>query len=133
MADTVGVLAGWAYPDLGIVRWPSLGLLLLAAATLALGGYFSIIKQWRSSFWTGWRPGIIFGVFAVVYLALLIAAIQQGNTYGGIRARYIAPIYIPIIIAAAVVIDRFLDAGRAKKRPADVGKLPVIRTLVWGG
>ena len=91
VGDIVGVLGGWAYLNLGIVRWPSLALLLLAAATLAIAGYFSVTKQWRNSPRSGWRPGIVFGVFAIVYLALLIVALQQGNTFGGVRGKIYCP------------------------------------------
>ena len=79
------------------------------------------------------RACLIFGGFALAYAALLGAAIMLGQTWDGVRPRYIAVLYIPMIVIAAFALDGLF--GWARDRRAAAGSadgLPVISAFARG-
>ncbi len=56
-----------------------------------------------------WRPLRVFGGFALAYLTLLAAAIISGDdTLNGLQWRYLTPVYIPLLLAALLLLDGVL-------------------------
>ena len=112
--DIGSVLLSWARFDL------SAGTLLAAAVVAGLSARFP------SRFFAGLRgrgpkeaaPGsggrtiLLFGGFGLLYLVLLHAALMLGNSWNGIEARYLVPVYAPLLVAAALAFDRFLLRAR---------------------
>ena len=151
--DIVRVIGSWAVSfDLPLIRWPSweflaperiaFALLALAVAALIPLGWIFIRQQWQTRAQRqtrprlDWRPGWIFGGFALTYLLLLIAATMLGSTWHGIvgvAGRYIAPLYIPLLVVGALALDRRLSCEGEQKLLGSVGKLPIIRTVVRKG
>ncbi len=82
--------------------------------------------------WGEWRPFVIFGVFVLAHLALLVVAIMLGNTWHGVKPRFLTPVYIPLLFAALLVTDRLLSYARARNLMGSIAGVPVIRMLVWG-
>lgn len=75
----------------------------------------------------GWRAAVewlrpyqgAFSVFGAVYAVALAAALLTGwATHGGRQAVYLAPLYIPIMIAVAIAADRFIGRQRERERGA---------------
>ena len=56
----------------------------------------------------------VFGGFALAYLALLVAAMMAGTTWGGLQWRYLAPVYVPLLFAALLLIDGTLRYARKR-------------------
>ncbi len=79
------------------------GLLLAAAAVAA-----SVIARQKH------LPCCLFGGFALTYLLLLVAALAQGRTQYGFEARYLTPLYIPLLVVAAAGLDRILSGARKR-------------------
>ena len=117
-------LASWIQPLPG---W--IAVIVFAALTLSLGiiiarGINSCVR----------RACLIFGGFGLAYAALLSAAIMQGYTFDGLQPRYIAALYIPLVVVAAFALDGLFNWARASRAArAGAGMPPNIRTFVWGG
>ena len=113
--DIGSVLLSWARFDL------SAGPLLAAAAVAGLAARFPsrFFAGFRGAGRKGAAPGaggptlLLFGGFALLYLVLLHAALMLGNSWNGIEARYLVPVYAPLLVAAALAFDRFLLRERA--------------------
>ena len=45
------------------------------------------------------------GGFALAYLTLLVAALMLGDVNGGLEWRYLAPLYVPLLFAALLLLD----------------------------
>ena len=137
LSDTVSSLR--TLFDLSLFRWPSLEFLpagavafalaaLAAAVILAVRGSIRDRRNGQPRF--SWRPAVIFGGFASVYLSLLVWTSVQGYTHYGIFPMYVAPLYIPLLTAAAFALDRFLIHER--KRPL-LGSVPIVGRWSAGG
>ncbi len=73
-----------------------------------------------------WGPLRVCGGFALAYLTLLVAAMMAGGTWSGLQWRYLAPVYIPLLLAALLLMDGALryarKAGAAGNRSAPAGR-----------
>ena len=138
LSDTVSSLR--TLFDLSLFRWPSLEFLpagavafalaaLATALILAVRGFIRDRRNGQIRF--SWRPAIIFGGFAPVYLPLLIWASVQGYTHHGIFPRFVAPLYIPLLAVAAFALDRFLLHERERPLSGSVGSVPIVGR--WSG
>ena len=105
----------WLYLDQDMALWPSFeflpaasALLLVVALLLAsVGWIFARISHERHiTLLTG--AHYVFGGFAVVYFVLFITALSLGFAHSTIQPRYILPLYIPLLMAAVVALDRLL-------------------------
>ena len=118
--DIGSVLRSWAEFD------PGLGPLLGAFAAAAVTGFFLTRK---SSTPPAAAPGgqgrtaALFGGFVLLYLVLLFLALMLGNSWNGIEARYLVPVYAPLLVAAAVAFDRLLLRERARPLLGRFGSL----------
>ncbi len=121
LADGVG---RWAHFNLDAAQWPALVLLAIAAAVLLPAGRVFIREQWRQRPAGDWRPGIVFGGFALVYAGLLVAALMLATSHHGLEDRFLAPLYIPLLITAVYAADRLLGYARERKLPGYAGGLP---------
>ena len=110
-----GLYEHWLYLDQDMALWPSFeflpaasALLLVVALLLAsVGWIFARISHERHiTLLTG--AHYVFGGFAVVYFVLLITAVRLDYTFHGVGARFLAPLYIPLLVAAVVALDRLL-------------------------
>ena len=57
-------------------------------------------------------PLRVCGGFALAYLTLLAAAMMAGGTWSGLQERYLAPAYVPLLLAALLLLDGALRYAR---------------------
>lgn len=84
-----------------------------------------------------------FLAFALVYGAVLVVAVRAGLTAHGVAPRFVAPLYVPLVLAAVLALDRLfrrVRGRRAGEREAAGGRAPrrlVMATAaalaVWTG
>ena len=109
--DAIQMMASWLAFDMPIARLPIFAPIALAA--FAIAAAFVITGARRANFaQLDWRPCYIFGGFALIYLAMLLAALMMGRAWNGIEQRFMAVMYIPLLVAAIVALDRFLSYER---------------------
>lgn len=101
----VGQESGW----LGICLWAVAALIALEATTLLTSRRATLVtrREIRRSDNSTVQPAFPFAVFAIVYSITLIVATPFWIRIG-IIDRYVSPIYVPAVMAAAVWLDRFL-------------------------
>ncbi len=109
----------------------------LANGTAALVPFVCILVavRWRRLSVAGWDPLWVFGGFALTYLVLFIVAISLVfvfQTGGSISERYLIPMYVPLLVAGAFVLDRVLVRERERPFLGSVGNLPIVRATMPG-
>ena len=123
-----GLHEHWLYLDQDMALWPSFeflpaasALLLVVALLLAsVGWIFARISHERHiTLLTG--AHYVFGGFAVVYFVLLITALRLEYAFHGVSVRYLAPLYIPLLVAAVVALDRLLVPVQDRRRKGIAG------------
>ncbi len=106
-------------------------LLWLAVAAIGLAGAAIILRGRRH----GPEGAIPFGAFTVGYIAFLVAVVPL--TVGQIiDSRYLLPIYVPLLLAAVLLLDRFLSSEAASRVVAVryvVASLVLLGTLTHVG
>ena len=106
-------------------------LLWLAVAAVGLAGAAIVLRGRRH----GPEGAIPFGAFTVGYIAFLVAVVPL--TVGQIiDSRYLLPIYVPLLLAAVLLLDRFLSIEAASWVAAIryvVASLVLLGTLVHVG
>ena len=122
------VYQGWLYLDQDMALWPSFeflpaasALLLVVALLLAsVGWIFARISHERHiTLLTG--AHYVFGGFAVVYFVLLITALSFEFGHAAIKPRYLLPLYIPLLMAAVIALDRLLVPVHDRQRRGMAG------------
>ena len=73
--------------------------------------------------WARWSALFVFGGFALTYLLLYLVALMAGSTWTGAQPRHLLPVYLPLLIAVTIALDRFLLFLRNNKRPFALGAL----------
>lgn len=96
-----------------------LGLLLAIGVSAAL---FVLLKGKRHLRWRPRQsdPAFILALFVIVYAVSVVALIS----YRGVESfgvRYYAPVHIPMLLLAALLLDRFLEARRNRRTAAANG------------
>ncbi len=123
LRDTARILAGWGQP---LPVW-LLGV-VLAVVVIGLGVLIA-----RGNKPCARRACLIFGGFALAYAALLGAAIMLGQTWEGVQPRYVAVLYIPMVVIAAFVLDGLFGWARDRQAAAgNAGGLPMIGAFARG-
>ena len=123
LRDVAQILASWGQPLPG---W--LFALVLAALILSL-----FISMARGNKPCVRRACLIFGGFGLAYAVSLIAMLNLGYTHGA-QPRYVAPLYIPLVVVAAFALDGLFGWARARRTAVgNAGSSPISRTFVWGG
>ena len=119
LSRVADVFRAWVIPPnapdgFGYLLWTAAGLVVAAGAVvvgaglgLGLGG-----KERTASPLFGLGPVIPFGGFAVAYL-LFIVAIVPLVVQSQIPARYLLPVYVPLLLAAGFLLDRSLSIEAA--------------------
>ena len=112
---TIPSLQWWLQEVLNAPDWFSWLLALAVFALAAAGGWMAYVRLARSRSMSSfdWTPAIPFLVFAAVYGGLVLTAASM-VTFGS-KARYLAMLYVPIVLSAAVLVDGFL--GMKVERP----------------
>ena len=80
-------------------------------------------------------PAIPFGGFALIYPTFLVAVVPFTVTQG-IDSRYLLPVYVPLLLAAVFLLDRFLSievAGRMAIAKWGLASLVLLGLLAHGG
>ena len=118
----------WLYLDQDMALWPSFGSLPAASALLLVVALLSAPVGWifagvaherHITLLTG--AHYVFGGFAVVYFVLLITALMLEYSFHGVQARFLAPLYIPLLMAAVVALDRLLVPVHDRRREGMAG------------
>ena len=123
LRDGAQILAGWWQP---LPSW--FAVIVFAALVLSLGVVIA-----RGSGSCVRRACLIFGGFGLAYATSLGAAAALGYSYLGVPPRYVIPLYIPLVVVATFALDGLFGWARATSRPPSAGRLPIMRTFVWGG
>ena len=80
-----------------------------------------------------WGPLRVFGGFSLAYLALLVAAMMSGGTWDGLQWRFLAPVYVPLLLAALLLLDGALRyAVRGNGRRGEPFRAAGDRSRSWG-
>ena len=108
-----GALGG-AGPLLALAGLAGAALLPLAAAALRdrWGQRAGGLRSDRRS--SPGRPATVFGVFALGYLALLVATVAAIDLRG-LPPRYLLPLFLPLLVVAAATLDRLLALERGRE------------------
>lgn len=98
-----------------------IGLVLLLAIGVS-AALFVLLKGKPRLRWRPRRsdPAFILALFVLVYAFSVVAMIS----YRGVESfgvRYYAPVHIPVLLLAALLLDRFLEAGRNRRTAAADG------------
>ncbi len=92
-----------------------LGLLLAVALAAACGLLIRSRRRTRSSP-AGWLPCYVFGGFAAAYFAAVTVSLALGATEHHVQTRFLAPLYVPSLVAAAFALDRVLGFAPRRRR-----------------
>ena len=102
------VVLEWTHLD---PAWAAAALGAIAAAAFASQRRYQRAHAARSASW-------IWAGFALTYFVLLVAAASMGyapDPSPKFNARYLLPLWIPLLAAAAFALDRFLSSVRERK------------------
>ena len=83
----------------------------------------------------GLGPAVPFGVFALAYLGFIIA-VAPLMLYHNIFSRYLLPVYVPLLLTAVLLLDRFLSletTGRMAAAKWGLASLVLLGGLVHTG
>ena len=111
LSQTVEVFRAWVVPPnapdgLAYLLWLAVGLVGLAGAVVVLRGGQPHPEAAPAYFRL--EPALPFAVFALIYLVLMIAVVPL--TVGQpIDSRYLLPVYVPLLLTAVFLLDRFLS------------------------
>lgn len=99
------------------VVWGGMAVLLLLLA----GIFGGVLWQSRGRAEWQWRPITVFGGFTLIYAGATAGAAFTGITWDGFEERYFAPMWIPALVVAALVLDMMfgmINRGRMVERGA---------------
>ena len=109
----------WTMPtsfDLPLVEWQSVAWLgFLPAAALAAACVVLIRDRQRRRAPSEWLPCYVFGGFALIYLTVLVIILSLIPTQGA-EVRYMAPLYIPLLVTAVCALDRIVGFAPRRRR-----------------
>ena len=83
-------------------------LLWLAVTAVVLASAAVILRASRRPDPDALGPALPFGAFTVLYLAFMVATVPF-TVRQGIDSRYLMPIYVPLLLVAALLLDRSLS------------------------
>ena len=123
LRDGARILSGWGQPLPG---W--LAVIVFAVLIISLG-----VVMARGSNPHCRRACLIFGGFGLAYAALLSAVIMLGYTWSGVQPRYVAVLYIPLVVVATFALDGLFGWARARRATAgSAGGSPMISAFARG-
>ena len=138
LRQTVEVFHEWVVPQnapdgLAYLLGLAVAAVVLASAAVVLGGRRPDSEAAPASFRLG--PALPFGGFAAIYSVFIIVVVPF-TVHQTIDSRYLLPIYVPLLLAAGFLLDRFLSieaAGRMVAARYVVAALVVLGTLTHIG
>ena len=105
LSQAMEVFRAWVVPNAPTGLAP---LLWLAVAAVGLAGAAVVLRSTRRRSDFRLKPALPFGMFAGGYLVFLIVVVPL--TVGeGINSRFLLPVYVPLLLAAVLLLDRFLS------------------------
>ena len=119
--------------------WWLLGLtapVLLALVMAACHGFWRLWRWKRDAPGVSdvaWGPFCVFGGFALAYLMLLVVAMMSGSVSDGLQWRYLAPVYIPLLFAALLLMDSALQYARRDAPQGIVPRRRGVQAIGTGG
>ena len=107
------VFRDWVIPanapdGLGYLLWTAGVAVVLAGLGFGLSDEGWRRKDRPAPPLLGLGPALPFGVFTLIYLAFMVAVVPF-TVAQGIDSRYLLPIYVPLLLAAVFLLDRFLS------------------------
>ena len=138
LRQTVEVFHEWVVPrstpdGLAYLLWLAVAAVVLASAAVVFGGRRPDAEAAPASFRLG--PALPFGGFALIYSVFIIAVVPFTVPYE-IGSRFLLPMYMPLLLAAVLLLDRFLSieaAGWMVAARYVVASLVVLGTLTHVG
>lgn len=136
--SAIGSAVGeWASFDLALVAWPdSVALdMLVAFALLGLVGFvlvrfvFDRERRLRRSP-SDWRLVWSFGSFGLIHLAVLVAVGGWWYSPFGDHAKYVAPLYVPLVMVVTFALDWLL---RLERKTRLLGSVPSLSLVLGRG
>jgi len=101
-------------PDISVTSRAVAGGLLLLALAAALGHLF-IQRRRQPKMWDEWRLCFLFGGFALLYIAMLAGTVLAlPGVHHGVQARYLTPVFLPLLFTLLVMLDRFFSRERRR-------------------
>ena len=136
LRQIVEVFRGWVVPPNapdGVAY-----LLGLAVVAVVLAGATAILRAFRmhrddpeaALAQVRLGPALPFAVFALTYLGFMVAVVPF-TVSQGIDSRYLLPVYVPLLLVAALLLDRFLSIEAAARRA--VAKWGLASLVLLGG
>ena len=100
------VFGEWVVPPntpdgVAYLLWLVVGLVGIAAVVLG-------VPRMRSNSYRQVGPMLPFGGFALAYLVFMIVVVPF-TVHQAIDSRYLLPVYVPLLLAAVLLLDRFLS------------------------
>ena len=97
----------------GALLWATAGLVVVVlAAVVVVAGRWARRTEGerigRRPLSFGLGPVLPFGVFAAIYLIFIVVIVPL-VVPGGLLARVLLPVYVPLLLAAVFLLDRFLS------------------------
>ena len=122
LRDEAQILASWGQPLPGWFAIIVIGALIISLGVVMARGSKPCVR----------RACLIFGGFGLAYAALLSAMLALGYAHGA-EPRYVAPLYIPLVVVAAFALDGLFGWARGRRAVVgNAGSPPIIRTFAWG-
>ena len=116
-----GILWTWTHFELPAAAAVAIAAAALIAAAARGAAPLSTLHSPLST-GGGAAAAMLFSGYALTYLVLLAALMMTGNAAGSVFPRYVLPVYVPLLTAAAFALDRLSRAGRGSRGSA--GRLP---------
>ena len=131
LSQVADVFREWVIPlnapdEFGYLLWPAAGLVVVVAVGVVVVVSGRGLGRGRKDrggtertapSLLGLGPALPFGGFALAYLGFMIAVVPF-VVYQGINSRYLLPVYVPLLLAAVLLLDRFLSSEAAGRMVA---------------
>ena len=123
LSQVADVFREWVIPlnaldESGYLLWPAAGLVVAVGMVVVVSGRgLGMGAERTAPPLLGLGPAIPFGGFAVGYLGFMITVVPF-VVYQGIDSRYLLPVYVPLLLTAGLLLDRFLSIEAASRMDA---------------
>ena len=121
LSRVADVFREWVIPHAVDTFWgwvvSSSGLVVVVGVVVVLAGRGLVWGKNKGTAWTaspssGLGPALPFGVFAVTYLVFIVAVVPLVVPVK-FPVRYLLPVYVPLLLTAVFLLDRFLSSKAA--------------------
>ena len=140
--DIAAAVSKWAFVNLFVdglypepAEWP-IASALGGAALLALAvgvGYgaarAALDRRSAEALWERWGSALVFGGFALAFIALYLTALLLRQTWDGAQDRHLVPAYLPLFIAGALTLDNLIGRSERGARALSFGGVSVRLSL----